>query len=66
MSPCYQCGSRTVGCHGTCAEYGEYRRKEDERKKLYAYEPIRLYLCQKGKERKISSLKRERKRASCK
>lgn len=26
---CYNCASRTVGCHGSCPDYAEFRRGVD-------------------------------------
>jgi len=29
-APCYECGKRTQGCHGSCEEYGAFREKIDK------------------------------------
>ena len=31
--PCYQCKNRTAYCHGTCKEYKEFQKENEEIKK---------------------------------
>lgn len=52
MAPCYECCSRTVGCHGSCARYLEFRRTQDEQKRQRANDPIAGYVIRKAKERR--------------
>lgn len=26
-NPCWKCGNRCVGCHGSCERYGEWRKE---------------------------------------
>lgn len=30
--PCYECVERRIGCHGECAQYGEWRKAMDEKR----------------------------------
>lgn len=34
-APCKTCLKRTVGCHGKCKEYNEFRIKEAEYRRKY-------------------------------
>lgn len=37
MSPCKDCTDRCIGCHSTCGDYAEYKKKlEENRKKINA------------------------------
>ena len=33
-SPCYKCERRHPACHDSCPDYGEFRRKNEEIKKM--------------------------------
>lgn len=35
QSPCFNCKDRAVGCHGKCAKYTNFLKKNDERKAKY-------------------------------
>lgn len=32
-TPCKDCSTRSLGCHGKCKDYAEYKQKLDELKK---------------------------------
>lgn len=37
VAPCKDCPERYVGCHSSCARYGEYLRQHNaEKKRMYA------------------------------
>lgn len=52
MSPCYNCNSRMVGCHGACPRYLVYKQSENEKKQQRANDPITGYIIRKAKERR--------------
>ncbi len=31
-NPCFQCSDRTMGCHGKCSKYSDYRSQIDAEK----------------------------------
>lgn len=45
-SPCLNCGDRNITCHSKCAKYAEFRKRNDELRKL-EFEQNRLNAMQK-------------------
>ena len=56
MNPCRNCESRTVGCHGKCEAYKEFRSELTEAKQTYSRNNAIIYLNQQYRD-KIQKIK---------
>ena len=66
-APCKDCAERTMGCHGTCARYAEYREAFDAQKKeIKKHRDDYVYFCKLSaqfmKRRAIRALRQSRRR----
>lgn len=55
--PCRDCDHRTVGCHGTCAVYRQYR---EERELIREIRKKRLVAIQMEFDERIKNIRRNR------
>lgn len=63
-APCKNCPARHVGCHADCADYQDFRKKQDEENEIISKNKANIsnsydYLINQNKLRK-SSLKAKR------